>query len=60
LLKGEVGIEFLESGKVKLKIGDGIKSWSELDYFGGESENIEAALAELERRIEIIADDLAS
>lgn len=39
LLKGEVGIEFLEDGKVKLKIGDGVKSWAELDYFGGEELN---------------------
>lgn len=36
LLKGEVGIEFLADGKTKVKIGDGIKSWAELDYFGGE------------------------
>lgn len=38
LLKGEVGIEFLESGSPKIKIGDGIKTWSELPYFGGDSE----------------------
>lgn len=38
LLKGEVGIEFLESGSPKIKIGDGIKAWSELPYFGGDSE----------------------
>ena len=38
LLKGEVGIEFLESGSPKIKIGDGIKAWSELSYFGGDSE----------------------
>ncbi len=37
LLKGEIGIEFLESGTAKLKIGDGTKTWSELDYFGGEN-----------------------
>lgn len=37
LLKGEVGIEFLADGKTKLKIGDGVKTWGELDYFGGES-----------------------
>ena len=51
LLKGEVGIEFLEDGKVKLKIGDGIKSWAELDYFGGTSENVEAALADLQKDV---------
>lgn len=36
LLKGEVGIEFLADGKTKVKIGDGVKTWAELDYFGGE------------------------
>lgn len=36
LLKGEVGIEFLADGKVKMKVGDGIKTWSQLPYFGGE------------------------
>ena len=36
LLKGEVGVEFLADGSAKLKIGDGVKSWAELDYFGGE------------------------
>lgn len=35
LLKGELGIEFLDSGEAKLKIGDGVKKWDELDYFGG-------------------------
>ena len=36
LLKGEVGIEFLTDGKVKMKVGDGIKTWTQLPYFGGE------------------------
>lgn len=36
LLKGEVGIEFLTDGKVKMKVGDGIKTWAQLPYFGGE------------------------
>lgn len=36
LLKGEVGIEFLDDGKVKMKVGDGLKTWAELPYFGGE------------------------
>ena len=34
LLKGEVGIEFLPDEKVKIKIGDGVKTWEQLDYFG--------------------------
>lgn len=36
MLINEVGIERLENGKLKMKIGDGVKKWSELDYFGGE------------------------
>lgn len=36
LLKGELGLEFLDGGKVKMKVGDGTKTWAELDYFGGE------------------------
>lgn len=36
LLKGEVGFEFQESGKVKMKVGDGVKTWEQLEYFGGE------------------------
>ena len=36
LLKGEIGIEFDGSGKVKTKIGDGVKPWGELSYFGGD------------------------
>ena len=36
LLKGEVGIEFLADGKVKMKVGDGVKTWTQLPYFGGE------------------------
>ena len=36
LLKGEVGIEFLADGKVKMKVGDGTKTWAQLDYLNGE------------------------
>jgi len=36
LLKGEMGIEFDANGKTKTKIGDGVKTWAELPYFGGE------------------------
>ena len=38
LLKGEVGIEFTESGKVKTKVGDGTKTWAQLPYTGGNSD----------------------
>lgn len=40
LLKGEVGIEFLSNGKVKMKIGDGVSTWSNLPYFGGEEAHV--------------------
>ena len=35
LLKGEIGIEFVESGSSKMKIGDGTSTWADLPYFGG-------------------------
>lgn len=35
LLKGEIGIEFVESGSPKMKIGDGKSTWEALPYFGG-------------------------
>ena len=34
LLKGEIGIEFLLDNKVKVKIGDGLTAWQDLNYFG--------------------------
>ena len=40
LLKGEIGIEYDPSGKVKMKVGDGITNWSALGYFAGEDEKI--------------------
>lgn len=36
LLKGEAGIEFLSNGTCKIKIGDGVKTWEQLDYYGHE------------------------
>lgn len=35
LLAGEIGIEVLENGAHKIKIGDGITTWANLGYFGG-------------------------
>lgn len=40
LLKGEVGIEFLENGSPKMKIGDGVTQWKDLSYFGGEETHV--------------------
>ena len=46
LLKGEVGIEFLANGKVKMKVGDGTTTWENLPYFGGEDAHVyEATVA---------------
>ena len=56
LLKGEVGIEFLADGKVKMKVGDGTKSWNELPYFGDEEGHVyEATLATNETKLDAIA-----
>lgn len=38
LMKGEMGVEFTDAGETKMKLGDGQKKWSELDYFGGETD----------------------
>lgn len=55
LLKGEVGIEFLADGKVKMKVGDGTKTWAQLPYFGGE----EAKTFQVGSLDEITETDLA-
>lgn len=55
LLKGEVGIEFLDTGKVKMKVGDGVKTWKELPYFGGDECHVyEATVAKGEDHITAI------
>jgi hypothetical protein len=45
LLKGEMAIEFnpdatSDGRKIKLKIGDGVHTWAELPYFGGEDAHV--------------------
>lgn len=40
LMKGEIGIEFDPTGKVKMKVGDGTTNWTALSYFGGEEANV--------------------
>lgn len=70
LMKGEVGIEFLESGKVKMKVGDGTKTWAQLPYFGGEEAKVfeavlgaeethEAAIARVVNGAELSKGDIA-
>lgn len=56
LLKGEVGVEFLANGKVKMKVGDGTTAWKDLAYFGGEDAHVfEATLSENETKEDAIA-----
>lgn len=38
LMKGEMGVEFTDAGETKMKLGDGQKTWAQLDYFGGEND----------------------
>lgn len=51
LLKGEMGIEFnpdatSEGKRVRVKIGDGVTTWANLPYFGGEEAHVyEATVA---------------
>lgn len=42
LLKGELGVEFDENGKAKVKIGNGVEgaTWETLPYFGGEEAKV--------------------
>lgn len=51
LLKGEMGLEFLEDKSVKIKIGDGQTKWKDLPYFGDIKEII-ARLEKLEQGLQ--------
>lgn len=61
LLKGELGIEFTENGKQKIKIGDGITKWEALPYFGGEEAKTfqVGALSEIPEDAELAVGDTA-
>ena len=61
LLKGEMGIEFVDSGKPKLKIGDGVTKWESLPYFGGEEAKTfqVGALSEIPADAELAVGDTA-
>ena len=61
LKRGEVGIEFLADGKVKMKIGDGEKTWAQLSYFGGESSKYYEVVPEVDESgaVEIHLDAIA-
>lgn len=43
LLTGEMGIELLDGGLTKIKIGDGTTPWKNLKYFSGEMPEIPSA-----------------
>lgn len=62
LRKGEVGIEFLDNGKVKMKVGiDGQKTWAELPYFGGEETHVfEATVTEGQTKEEALTAIIGS
>lgn len=46
LLKGEVGIEFQPDGKVKMKVGDGVTPWADLEYSNSTYDPANGALLE--------------
>lgn len=56
LLKGEMAIEFPETGDPKIKIGDGVTPYADLKYFGGETavQLFEAELGAEETHLEAI------
>ena len=55
--QGEAGVEFLPNGKTKIKIGDGVKKWSELPYVDGE-DIVKAQVFQIEAQAE--QDDIAA
>lgn len=54
LHRGEAGIELLEDGSSKIKIGDGIHTWNELPYFGGNVEDLDLVKAQVNTLQQII------
>lgn len=55
--QGEAGVEFLTNGKTKIKIGDGVKKWSELPYVDGE-DIVKAQVFQIEAQAE--QDDITA
>lgn len=58
LLKGEPGVELLDGGKVRLKVGTGDHAWKDLPYYIEETDlsGIESALEALEAETKKLAD----
>lgn len=40
LLRGEVGVAYNDDGSARIKLGDGVKSWADLEWFGGDTNTI--------------------
>ena len=40
LLKGEVGVAYNDDGSARIKLGDGVRTWAEIDWFGGDTTTI--------------------
>lgn len=59
LLRGEVGIEFLDSGRVKLKVGDGISSWAQLQYINEDINGDKSSIDILNGVLQIVGFDAA-
>ena len=59
LLRGEVGVEFFDDGKVKIKIGDGVTPWSSLKYFGGEVVGDKKSIDIINETLQLVGFDSA-
>lgn len=46
LLEGEIAFEFDETGKPRLKVGDGKKTWEQLEYFASGDVNVDVDIDE--------------
>ena len=64
LKAGEIGVEILENGKAKIKIGNGVEgksTWDQLAYVGGDEAKVfqVSALTEIPEDAELIVGDVA-
>ena len=61
LLKGEMGIEFLDDGTPKVRIGDGVTAWGQLPYFGADATKTfqVGALSEIPADAKLAVGDIA-
>lgn len=64
LKAGEIGVEILENGKAKIKIGNGVEgksTWDQLSYVGGDEAKVfqVGALTEIPEDAELVIGDIA-